>query len=342
MRDADAEPTMPVASVARRLGVAPSTLRTWDRRYGLGPSRHTDGRHRRYGPADIGRLELMQRALLRGASTAEAARYALEQMPKSGPPPPPESPQPAEGPRFAVQALNPETVAQTALRIGTPDGELVLPAGERDGPSRQARRLSTAALAMDVGAVQRMLAELIARAGVLDAWEGVIQPVLTALGARWRGNRAGAEVEYLLAECVFAALIRATPVLSEARNHRPVLLGCVPEERESLPLYALAACLAERRIGTQLFGVPLPAEVLAVAVRRSAPAAVVLWAQRPGVADVRLFDRIARGRQRSRMFAAGPGWDEPALPGKVELLGDLRNSVERVEYVLLGARRISR
>src|SRR4051794_24186693 len=33
------EPTLPVASVARRLGVAPSTLRTWDRRYGLGPSR---------------------------------------------------------------------------------------------------------------------------------------------------------------------------------------------------------------------------------------------------------------------------------------------------------------
>ncbi|MEY3685921.1 MAG: hypothetical protein RJB00_871, partial [Actinomycetota bacterium] len=27
-----------VASVARRLGIAPATLRTWDRRYGLGPS----------------------------------------------------------------------------------------------------------------------------------------------------------------------------------------------------------------------------------------------------------------------------------------------------------------
>ena len=74
---ATGEPMLSVAAVARRLGVAPATLRTWDRRYGLGPTDHTTGRHRRYGDRDIARLELMQRALLRGASPAEAARYAL-------------------------------------------------------------------------------------------------------------------------------------------------------------------------------------------------------------------------------------------------------------------------
>ncbi len=36
-------PALTVAAVARRLGVAPATLRTWDRRYGLGPSEHTPG-----------------------------------------------------------------------------------------------------------------------------------------------------------------------------------------------------------------------------------------------------------------------------------------------------------
>lgn len=54
------EPTLPVAAVARRVGVAPATLRTWDRRYGLGPSRHTDGKQRRYAPDDLARLEVMQ------------------------------------------------------------------------------------------------------------------------------------------------------------------------------------------------------------------------------------------------------------------------------------------
>ncbi len=54
-------PTLTVAAVARRLGVAPSTLRTWDRRYGLGPSAHTAGAHRRYSPADVARLMVMRR-----------------------------------------------------------------------------------------------------------------------------------------------------------------------------------------------------------------------------------------------------------------------------------------
>ncbi|MEW2499295.1 MerR family transcriptional regulator [Amycolatopsis sp. NPDC047767] len=307
----EGEPTLPVASVARRLGVAPSTLRTWDRRYGLGPSRHTDGRHRRYGSSDIDRLELMQRALLRGASTAEAARYALQQMPRTEIVPP---------------ADEPATPAHPAPA----DGEV---------PSRLARRLSTAALAMDVGAVQRMLAEALDELGVLAAWSGVVEPVLTALGARWRGVSAGAEVEYLLAECVYAALVRATPVLDAPLNLRPVLLACVPEERDTMPVYALAAALAGRRIGAQLFGVPLPAEVLAVAVRRSAPAAVVLWAHRRDVADPRLFARVSRGRQRSRLFACGPGWDVATLPDKVELLADLPAAAGRVEHVLVGAGR---
>jgi DNA-binding transcriptional MerR regulator len=70
-------PTLTVAAVARRLGVAPPTLRTWDRRYGLGPSAHTAGAHRRYSPADVARLMVMRRLTLQGVPPADAARYAL-------------------------------------------------------------------------------------------------------------------------------------------------------------------------------------------------------------------------------------------------------------------------
>jgi transposase-like protein len=66
-----------VAAVARRLGVAPGTLRTWDRRYGIGPSRHDSGRHRRYTPADVARLQRMRQLLLQGVSAADAARAAM-------------------------------------------------------------------------------------------------------------------------------------------------------------------------------------------------------------------------------------------------------------------------
>lgn len=297
---------MPVAAVARRLGVAPSTLRTWDRRYGLGPGRHTDGKHRRYGPADIARLELMQRALLRGASTAEAARYCLDQLPKTAPPP--------------AELPVPEPVPVVAGLSG----------------STMARRLRTAALAMDACAVQRTLAEAIADCGVPAAWESVIEPVLTALGAGWRGTRAGPEVEYLLTECVLGALVRATPVLENPRNQRPVLLSPVPGGRDGLALYALAASLASRRIATQLLGRPPTPEVISTTIRRSAPAAVVLHACDGDAPDVALFADDPRGRPRRRMFAWGKGWRRTPLPAQVELLADLRAAVERLEYVLLG------
>ncbi|MEU6640940.1 MerR family transcriptional regulator [Saccharomonospora sp. NPDC046836] len=321
------EPTLPVAAVARRLGVAPSTLRTWDRRYGLGPSRHTGGKHRRYGPADIVRLELMQRALLRGASTAEAARYALDRLPRQADEPPP-----------SVVPAGDGGIAHTGEdRRGTGTSSTGTPS--TGGPARYARQLSAAALAMDVRAVQQLLAEAIATLGVLGAWEGVIHPVVAALGAGKRGGYGASEVGCLLTECVVGALVRATPVLTESRNLRPVLLASAPGEPDILPVYALAAVLAQRRIITAQFGVPLPVGVLVSAVRRSSPAAVVLWAQTAPVAGPGLFAELAGGRQRGRLFACGPGWDAGALPPKVELLADVRRAAERVEYVLLGGPR---
>jgi len=70
-------PALAVAAVARRLGVAPATLRTWDRRYGLGPSEHSAGAHRRYSPQDVERLVVMRRLTLEGVAPGDAARAAL-------------------------------------------------------------------------------------------------------------------------------------------------------------------------------------------------------------------------------------------------------------------------
>lgn len=77
------QPLLAVAAVARRLGVAPATLRTWDRRYGLGPSEHTAGAHRRYTGTDVERLMVMRRLTLAGVAPADAARVALDTDPSA-------------------------------------------------------------------------------------------------------------------------------------------------------------------------------------------------------------------------------------------------------------------
>lgn len=78
-------PALAVAAVARRLGVAPATLRTWDRRYGLGPSEHSAGAHRRYSATDVERLLIMRRLTLDGVAPVESARIALATDVVAGP-----------------------------------------------------------------------------------------------------------------------------------------------------------------------------------------------------------------------------------------------------------------
>ncbi|MGN6608932.1 MAG: MerR family transcriptional regulator [Jatrophihabitans sp.] len=63
----------PVAYVAARVGVSISTLRSWERRYGLGPSGRTEGGHRRYTTDDIAAMLRLRRFVAEGMSTSAAA-----------------------------------------------------------------------------------------------------------------------------------------------------------------------------------------------------------------------------------------------------------------------------
>lgn len=66
-----------VTMVAARLGVSASTLRTWERRYGLGPSERRAGTHRRYRPEDVARLSRMLELVRSGVAAADAAATVL-------------------------------------------------------------------------------------------------------------------------------------------------------------------------------------------------------------------------------------------------------------------------
>jgi DNA-binding transcriptional MerR regulator len=294
------EPFLTVAAVARRLGIAPATLRTWDRRYGVGPSGHATGRHRRYAGQDVARLELMQRALVRGASPAEAARYALAETP--------------------VEDRSDLVNGARALRL--------------PGAGRLAKGFGRAVLAMDSVAAQRLLAEAIEASGVPRVWDEVIRPVLGALGRRW-GHPGSAELEQLLHECVRSALIRATPLVMWPRNPRPVLLAAAPGEEHTLPLYGLVATLAHRDLGTRMLGAAVPADALAGAIRRMSPAAVVLWAQRPATADPALVATSPRSRQRTRLFVAGPGWQVLDVDPALVLPDGIGPAADDIEHAVL-------
>ncbi|OJY53973.1 MerR family transcriptional regulator [Pseudonocardia sp. 73-21] len=74
---ADLGVALPISVVAERMGLSQATLRMWQQRYGLAPTRTTAGGHRRYSRDDVDRLAAVQRLIADGVSTSDAARAVL-------------------------------------------------------------------------------------------------------------------------------------------------------------------------------------------------------------------------------------------------------------------------
>ncbi|MFC4055702.1 MerR family transcriptional regulator [Actinomadura syzygii] len=302
----DREPGLGVGAVARRLGVAAATLRTWDRRYGIGPSGRSPGGHRRYTPADLARLEAMQRSIIAGAPPAEAARAALNEPP--GAPPSPRG-HGAGGNRIPLD--EPSTGSDPA----------------------EARGLARAAMALDAPAMARLIRTAIARAGVAEAWDGLIVPVLTGIGRKYAASGDCVEVEHLLSTVLLGCLAEVAPP-AEPLNPRPVLLACAPEEQHSLPVYALAAALAETGVAAVLLGARVPAPALAAAIRRTGPNAVLVWSQTARTGDPGWLDGLPGSRPVVRLLVGGPGWNRDRLPSTARLVTALPEAVTEIRSAL--------
>lgn len=304
-----------VSTVAHRLGVAPSTLRTWDRRYGVGPSAHTAGAHRRYTPDDLARLETMRRLTLQGVGPGEAARVAFAAA--AGQPPIPRS----------FTAPPPD---RTGRVRGGPGGRvLALP-----GVSDVVRGLGRAAMALDSATMTRIVTEELDSQGVVRTWEQVLAPVLVAAGARWASSGEGVEVEHLLSDCVAAALRQHGRGAREPAGGRPVLLACAPDDQHALPLHALSAGLAERGTASRVLGAAMPTEALHAAVRRTGPAVLFVWSQLRATADVAVLTSLPLTRPPTALLVGGPGWDVQRLPDRVGAASGLAHAVELVGQAL--------
>ena len=261
--DSSGEPAWTAGQVARHLGIAESTLRSWHRRYGIGPHGSEPGRYRRYSEADVARLQRMQDLINLGMLASEAAQ--------------------------AVQA-----------------GE-----GEAVSAERDLADLVAAARAADSERCRVVLDSVLARRGVVDAWESVCRPALVLIDADQQDDPDCIDIEHALSWAMLGALHRAPrpPILPGTPL---VLLACVEAEHHTLPLAALAAALGANRIPIRMLGAATPTPSLIRAVRETAPAALVLWSQRPGPAGPHILQVLSP--YPARLFTAGPGWtlDGPA------------------------------
>jgi MerR family transcriptional regulator, light-induced transcriptional regulator len=242
---------LPISEVARLTGLPPTTLRAWQRRYGLTASEVSRGGHRRYSAADVDRLRAMAALVGEGMPTAEAAQVVLA---------------PAEHGLVLPPSADPAAhhLASAALELDGPACRRLLRRHVEHHPVEQTW--------CDV--VQPVLAAVGERWARMS--HGIaVEHLLAHVAAGVLGEATPALDE---------ASVAARPL-----DGASVVLACVPGEQHDLPLTVLAAVLGHHRVPVTLLGAATPVATLAGAVERRRPGVVLVLALLPELADPAVF-----------------------------------------------------
>jgi transposase-like protein len=351
--DGESGPMLTVAAVAGRLGVAPATLRTWDRRYGLGPSAHTAGAHRRYGATDVARLMTMRSLTLDGVPPADAARIArdstpvdtgaaadasptrhLSAVPDAAGPTEPGTGAPGDGATGTSapgrdargrdapghDALTSDAPARDDApargldRIGAP-----LPAASAPRPVDRRDRPATptavidAALRADAREVARLLA-LAPDADLTRWWEDLVGPARAGIAARTVLAQPGDEPDALVVAAALAVLReRSGRVPRHPSRRRIVLLLAAPGEPRPLSLHVLAGALADAGVDARVVAGPTGRHRLLEIATMTTPSAVVLSSELPAP-DLGLVAAVAEQQPDLPVFVMVPDEAAAAVP----------------------------
>ena len=302
LRDGPAAPVWSAGAVARRLGIAPATLRSWNRRYRLGPADHRPGRHRRYTEQDVAVLEAMCRLVGEGVPPTAAASIA----------------------RSHARAARPDQ--HETNQHGDQHRTDQHRTGQPEAAERLARGLVQAALRLDAEFLTGTLDRHFGTYGVDTTWTKVCVPALTTLGRRVTPQGDCVDAVHLLSWTIITSLHRSAG--SPPSSRRRVLLACTDGERHSLGLEALHAVLTAQGIPARMLGTSVPATALTAAAQRIRPAAVVVWSQVSRTAhtnDLRQLEPTA-----DQIIAAGPGWRRSRLPPRVQRVDSLAAAVATI------------
>ncbi|RKT78700.1 B12 binding protein [Terracoccus luteus] len=310
------ELSWPVGAVSERLGIAAPTLRSWDRRHGVGPTHRTGGNHRRYSETDINRVTLMARLTAQGV--------------------------PAQASADVIASMDDEAVErQLTASDGDPAGDVTAGAdrtdpgsdgagrsagdGERDdtrAERRQARRgtgpgvaastivesIVSAAHQLDGPTLANLYRQTLRQREVGDAWTHVFAPSLRRIGDLWEGGRFGVESEHLASELLQSELRSVVRANRLRLAGPPVLLAGADEEHHHLPLVALEAELARHAVASLFFGPRMPTPALVEAMRRTTPPAVFLWASISRRRHEPFWTALDAVDWPMTVIVGGPGW----------------------------------
>lgn len=241
----------PIRKLAERTGVAPTTLRAWERRYGLLKPERTPKGHRLYSDQDVRLVEQVLTLLKQGHAISEVARRVLSEPPAEALPSEPE------------RSADANSIAQDA---GIGAGQWSLYSARMLRAIEQFNQQQLDAVYNDASSLYPI--DLVSR--------DLIEPVLQALGERWHQRDAGVAEEHF-----FLAWLRNKlgARLHHAAAHATgnvLVVACLPGHRHEIGTLMFALAALGRGYRLVYLGSDMPLEPILPVVERCHASGVVL------------------------------------------------------------------
>ena len=305
-----------IGSLARATGIAPSTLRTWERRYHVpAPARKASG-HRLYPLESVRHLRALRRAIDLGRTPAEVMRLPVE----------------------ALESLADQSLLSAAAATPSPSTRPAPPSAARPAtataPSATAdpsvKRLLDAARRFDRPALRGLLADAWTRLGPAGSLEIAIGPFLHAAGDAWAEGSLSVRHEHF-ASAVVADFLREARRPFEERAGGPWIAAATLEgDLHEIGLLGVSLLASLHGWRVAYLGPDAPAGEIAAFARDAGVRAVAISVSRSRRrAAPPLLRRLRAALPRTIALWVGGAGAPSGLPGVVRF-DDLSGFAERL------------
>jgi MerR family transcriptional regulator, light-induced transcriptional regulator len=239
----DATPLFTASEVEARTGVPATTLRQWERRYGVPNPERTPSGYRMYSAQDIGCIEFMRTRIGEGVPVSRAAQLWNQQTQTSS----------------SNLAPTYPTVHPKAMPV-----------------SQLVEQFIAATLEGDGTRAERVLAQAHAVMPVEDVVLEVIQPTLVEIGERWHRGEVTIAHEHQATAFIKGRLAQLFEMAGSARHGPTVVVACGPGEYHEIGPLVVGIFLRRAGIRTHYLGANMPIVDLARFSREVRASAVLL------------------------------------------------------------------
>lgn len=256
-------PRYRIQVVAKRTGVPATTLRAWERRYGIPRPRRSDAAYRTYSDRDIELVQQLRQLCDSGLSPADAASMLRDEQTLPIQPTP--NPIVIDGISRAPEFADP-----------SPSSSAFAPRESHQIYRDTVERIVSAVKGMNVETLEAELLSARKLGTGRKVFEHVLRRSLEAVGQLWHSGDISIGHEHVASETINATARELLRLAQPSHTNRLALLASFADELHYASLYGVGFVLAEAGCRVAILGALTPPSALGPAVRKLTPEVVGL------------------------------------------------------------------